>query len=650
MRRREEILEWLKKYKARYEKYKKKYKEYIIPIVTEVKKTPFLLPFKLLIPLLIFLQAYHPSFLAQFLFKVKLSLILTSIGIGILIAVLIYVVGVVVASVVLKRFLPQIANLIVSIVIILTILFVVPWVCNTLTGRNSPNYYEIVLRMKTIKIPPLILVTQPIFPGIVLTAKSIALFSLIVGTLIILLISLHIKSFPGLFAFSGFLLFALYFAPIILFAQPWAEKYLFPLQSNVFLKSSEIVTIPTKGGIDIKFGKEEAYYQPTLMAGYDYYSSFTVTNNYERGISFSYTPFIEVLYKGSEIKFTKSINSLKLEKEWTKEEPLTFKSDELTLVGTPCPYPTSTLANYYGILEEEVECSGEKGCAVGKCLKIASMICECANWEKVTCNGDLARLGIEYSHDGFLKGKATLYYTKEEYQEVPIQKYVQGPITVYVTFYPNPWIEKIYGEEDKAILRFEAEGNGDIIIDKIKVDSAFAQVVTSITGYSSEIGDVVNFTLIENVSLEKIECKPILDEVPSGEKVVIHECYFKPPSVTLVLMETEKLDLSYEEEITYENIDEYCETGFRNKLIEVLGPKIGGELSKVLRDKSTLCRIKAGEEAESKGLTEEEFKEIVGNMLRFIDVMFEIEYTRDATAYSLWVDIYRDTPICAEIT
>jgi hypothetical protein len=481
------------------------------------------------------------------------------------------------------------------------------------------------------------------FEGIAFPAKIIASFIGFFLLVVVVLVGLKTKTFLG-HVLTWALLLLIYAAPLAMLKQGLFAEYLFPLQSDVFVQSSEVITIPAGGGMSIKFGKEETYYKlSTLMAGYDYYAPFTLTNDYVRGVDFTYAPFVEVLYEGTKVKFEKWEKSVKLEESSKKDFLEIFKPEELTVVGKPCPYSDEVLLELY----EEVECSADTKCGEGVCLEVGMMVCRCVDWEKATCNGDAARVGISYVHDGFLRGVATLYYSKEEYVEVPTQKYVQGPLTVYAIFHPNPWIEKIYGEGGGVVLMLEGYATGDITINEVKIDSTFTQITTSVYGYSKEVGDIVNFTITENLTLEKVECRHLVEEkLPLKKRVVFYECNFNPPSLTLVSKEIKKLDIKEEERIAYEELEEYCKEGFRNRLFDIFPESVASELDKILEGRSSFCKIIEGEEIETKELLESEVEEMVKNMLRSIHVNFEIVYTHSGTELSSWVDVYKDTPAC----
>ena len=605
------------------------------------------------IPFLIVLQAFYPSFLNFLTLILSIPLIII---VAIFVVVLIFVggIGLLGASI--------FARFAVSFGIILAILTLLPSICNLITGRTSPAIYETISKMRTIQLPPLLfpLVTTKfvIFPGGLIESKILALIFFVPSLIIFPLIGSKIKSFGGFCIYNLFLIFLLYYLPIAIFTSSTFIQYLLPWQIRSYLKGEYIEEIPGKGGITITFGSGETVTPPKVIAGSPYFYTFTVTNNYEKNISITFNPFIEVLYKGKYLKFFTNTTSLNMQAAKNKSYPipisLVFDPKKMKLENN-CPYAEDIIRSYWHLdPEEEVECALGKNCTGNKaCIKIMSFLCECVNWSIATCNGDIARIGLNYNHTGFLRGKATLYYG-EEYKEIPTQKFIQGPLTVYATFIPNPWIDKYYREyQDKVILRLEAEGSGEITIENITLNLTKVSIITNIEGYSEELKKPVNFTMVEEISLNLRNCTYIY---PKGEKpkisgegrALIYRCEFDPPSINITVKELKVLKESYVTQVNYAELNKYCSYGFEAELMKTFkNKKVAKELASIL-EKSPLCKAKEGK-GEIKEKSKEEIKELIESTLRRIDVGFEIDYIRKSSTYSYWTDINKNTPTCEDL-
>ena len=605
---------------------------------------------RILVPFLIFLQAAFPSFLSflTLIVSLPLAIILAIIVIAVIIGVSYLMIH------------PYISDLILSLGVILIIFVLVPSICNSITGRPSPAYYETLSKMRTIQLPPLsftFITTKTVFfPGALIKSEIVALAIICLGLIIFPAIGSKTKGLGSFIFYNLFLIFFLYYLPITIFTSPTFIQYLFPWQVRSYLKEEYIKEIPGKGGITITFGTGETTTPPKVIAGSPYYYTFTVTNNYEKNISITFNPFIEVLYKGKYLKFFTNTTSLNMQTAKNKSYPipisLVFDPKKMKIKDT-CEYSEDTIRSYWHLdPEEEVECASDKNCTGNKaCIKVMSFLCECVDWNITTCNGDIARIGVNYEHTGFLRGKTTLYYG-EEYKEVPTQKFTQGPLTIYATFFPNPWIEKYYrGYQDKVILRLEAEGSGEITIKNITVNSTKISIITNIEGYSEELKKPVKFTMIEEISLNLRNCSYIPGKNPkiSGEgRVLIYRCEFDPPSINVTVKELKVLKESYVTQVNYAELNKYCSYGFEAELMKTFkNKKVAKELASIL-EKSPLCKAKEGK-GEIKEKSKEEIKELIESALRRIDVGFEIDYVRKSTTYSHWTDINKNVPICEEM-
>jgi len=397
------------------------------------------------------------------------------------------------------------------------------------------------------------------------------------------------------------------------------------------------VKIPVSGGISMKIETPE-----TLYAGNPYEFLFTLTNYYEREISFDLVPSIVSSY-GSNIEFIQPFNqkvsSLKPKEFY--QDSVYFNPEEAYVKEETCPYTTKQLSTASGLSPEKIACSIEKSCENPKagCVKLDIFECGCVDWNLATCSKNPLKAKVNVKHTGFFLGNASLYYSEEIGKPVSATELTQGPLRVIIEFIPNPYIASIhqYRENVSMFVTFKNLG-GDIEIKSFKVMPQNTVIHT--------IDKEKQVELIEEVGTEVIECRDISEILPqtltTGAEVGGKLCTLKPPFVKTTLIDLEKNETTEVNNVTFSLIENYCYK--KNQKTNQTGYSFwSSNWDKIYEtvSESGLCEfLKKKDVNESK---------VIKSALTHVDVLIEFEYVRRVDFYSQEIVPYTRTEQCMSL-
>jgi hypothetical protein len=549
------------------------------------------------------------------------------------------------------------------VIIVLLVVFAGPLLATFIGGKLLFEIIGLILVIITIFLLPR--ANIPNYYGLIAVAygERLAKAVLILGiTIIGALGVLARKSLEGSILLSGSI-FSLLFI-ILPFASGKVFPALFPIKqtTSVFFASAREIKLP--GGIEVDFGGTGQTVPPYILGGEDYFYVPYVKNNYDKNVNILFEPYIDASYHGNTIRFVnKNLNrklSLSAGEDW--QEELLFKRSEMEIdrsVTEECPYTKKVLEEYYkklGFTEEEmgIECAKDVNCPKAEqvCVKTGSAKCECVDWTKATCEGS-AKLGAKTQYDGFMVGKLSMYYTKETMKTVEAETFTQGPLMVVAKLYPNPWIEKIHNFTRDSVSLYvtltsrSAEDYCDITITSFSIKPLNTRVITSLTGYSPELNKIINYTIIEEVGMEvkSLNQELIGEKLKKGIPIMRKIGELSPPRIKVVfsgIVGEENIS----EQVAYEELERYCEKGYKDVIERKVDKATAEKIAKILGS-SQICDILKGVKKEYKGegLTIEELKQKVENMLREIPISFEIDYEVN-TIFTNYVSIDKNTEYC----
>ena len=532
---------------------------------------------------------------------------------------------------------------------------------------GSPNYYDYIYKN-----------VNPIA----------ALFSLLIALGIGMAIA---KSGGSKFILGSFIyalaLFIIIPAFIAMFSEnPWGLCVKLPFLPDycnpreTIVNSVSYVSIPTTGGISVDIDTSN-----TLYAGEPYEFRFRITNRYKKPIEFHVVPTIISNYGDVEFKpeYTQLKTTLKPGEYYDDYVPIQPDKIKLADKGS-CFYTTYQIAYANGytfdngtIDTSQVECAIDKPCPSAKqaCAKVDAFECKCVNWTSVTCSGKRMYARLYITHTGFLKGKATLYvynYSKTHYIP-PAEEgvsYTQGPLTVKVYIYPNPYIIGIHDYRKYLTMYVTFKNSyGTIKITNFDVKALTTNVTT--------IDKEKHLRLDESIGWKVIECKNISGLVLYPDSEISYAlCKLTPPFVesklTVYNPETNESKIILNN-ATIENLYNYCNQIENEKAtdVSISMPREGlpmplavlagnidnstnntnenatlqwsfnwSSIAKFMDD-SGLCDILKSDNNNST-------KQIIESALNHTELVFEINYVRNYTYESSGIQPYTVTEFCKQ--
>jgi hypothetical protein len=401
------------------------------------------------------------------------------------------------------------------------------------------------------------------------------------------------------------------------------------------------VKIPVTGGINVKIETPS-----TLYAGEPYEFAFTLTNFYERPISFNLKPSAISSY-GSNIEFSQPYHpkTPELKAGEYYQDSIYLDPNEMTIEEGTCPYATEQLAVAHNIKPEEVVCSHDIPCGNQKsaCAKLDIFECDCLDWAKATCSKNPLKMKLYVSHSAFFLGNSSLYYSEEITSPAYGVELTQGPLRVTTEFQPNPYIASIhqYRQDVNLYVVFKNFG-GTITIKDFKVEPQNTVIHT--------IDKEKQIELIEEVGTEVISCRDINEILPggklrSGEEIGGKLCTLKPPSVKTTLIDLETNEVKEVNNVTFSFISYFCskkkpEEGEPTGM--TAWSKNWDNIYKAV-DESGLCEIL--NKKDEKNIE----KQTVQKALSYVNVLIEFNYDRSAEYYSQEVTPYTRTEECIKL-
>jgi hypothetical protein len=404
---------------------------------------------------------------------------------------------------------------------------------------------------------------------------------------------------------------------------------------EVTIESLKTVKIPVTGGIGLKIETPG-----TLYAGDPYEYTFTLTNYYERDITFELKPSIVSSY-GSNINFvqpyTQKTDSLKPKEYY--QDSVYLNPDEMTIEEGTCPYSTQQLAAAHLIHLENVTCSVDKPCENSKevCGKLDTFECGCVDWAKATCSRNPLKAKVNIKHSAFFLGNASLFYSNDITTPAYGSELTQGPLRVIVEFQPNPYIASIHKYRDTVSMYVTFKGlSGDIDIKNFKVTPQNTVIHT--------IDKEKQMELVEEVGTEVVSCRDISEilqqTLSSGAEVGGKLCDLKPPSVKTTLIDLKDNSTTEVNDVTYPFLTNYCS---KTKVSESEGTSWSTNWDKIYSavDSSGLCEIVNKKDSGD--------RQVVQNAMAHVNVLIEFEYSRKIDFYSDNVVPYTRTETCCNL-
>jgi len=449
---------------------------------------------------------------------------------------------------------------------------------------------------------------------------------------------------------AAFWILTLFFAALFLFAIPLISpkayygfcKQIPFLYGTMLCKAREVridplktVKIPVTGGISMKIETPS-----TLYAGEPYEFVFTLTNLYERDISFELKPSMVSSY-GSDIEFIQPFkqktSSLKPKEFY--QDSVYLNPDEMTVGNRTCPYSTMQLSVAQNIKAENVTCSHDKPCENDKaaCGKLDIFECDCVDWAKATCSKNSLKAKVNIEHSDFFLGNSSLYYSEKITKPAYGFELTQGPLIVITEFLPNPYIAAIhqYRESVSLYVTFRNLG-GFIQVRNFKVLPQNTVIHT--------IDREKQLELIEEVGTQVISCRNINEILPeglsSGAEVGGKLCDLKPPFVKTTLIDLETNEVKELNDVTYPFLTNYCGKTKPGETGQTYWSTNWDKIYTAVKE-SGLCEILEKKDSEE--------KQTVEKALAHVDVIIEFEYDRKMNYYSQEVVPYTRTEKCMEL-
>jgi hypothetical protein len=436
-----------------------------------------------------------------------------------------------------------------------------------------------------------------------------------------------------------------------------------------------VKTIPATGGIYIQFGTKETNYEPaTLLGGESYIYYYSLQNLYEEEEKFKLDPFIEIKYQYATVRFR--VNSSEVPQlnkppytDYLNIKNKTFYQDQIyydprnmeieTGKSDECYYTVSQIKKYHGIEnEDEIVCAYDKKCTNEKtvCVKTGDYMCDCLGWTALTCGGARAYMGMDINHTGFLRAMGTLFYKKEYYEPIANTKTVQGPFALMPVFFPNPWVEAIYGNATNATPYFthvkmgvELENTeaGEIKITRINATPVNTEINTTVKGFSEELGDVLEVTVRETIGINLIKCDDSKIKnriIPSRVRVYEDFCEFTKPTLNVSIINIKAGKVTITQEFKIDDVYSYCKAKLESLNVSREERRSLIEINKLV-GRTGLCEALYGEET-GKETFAQVWKEKIENSLKSVNVIIEVSYEMESTYTSRSIGIDTNTREC----
>lgn len=440
---------------------------------------------------------------------------------------------------------------------------------------------------------------------------------------------------------------------------PFSENYCNPRETIV--SKVNYVHIPVSGGIGVEIDTSN-----TLYAGELYEFKYRITNNYVKPIEFHVTPALENTLFHVEVQPNgyKQVRTNLKPREYY-DDAVVIQPDDVSIVAQNgkqkgnCYYTTEQISIEHHIDPSEVECAIDKPCSDPNkaCVKTDNFTCSCVDWANITCSGGYIKAKLHIKHTGYFKGKADLYvYNYSKTHIIPPAakgvEYTQGPLSVKIYIYPNPYIIGIhdYRKSIPMFVKFRNRGPGDITITNFKV----TPLTTNITTIDKE----KRLKLEESIGWKIISCKDIDGTfIPRGEEKSFVICYLTPPFVNSKLTiynpqnNTEKIILN---NASLDRLYEYCrKKSYNSSSLPTMRAILNGinpnelewsnDWSNIYKyvDESGLCEILNSKDKENKHK-----KEVIESSLNHTTVVVEFDYVRDVAYYSRSIKPYTATDKC----
>jgi len=404
---------------------------------------------------------------------------------------------------------------------------------------------------------------------------------------------------------------------------------------EVTITSLKTVKIPVSGGISVKVETPG-----TLYAGDPYEYTFTLTNYYERDITFELQPSIVSSY-GSNINFvqpfTQKTDSLKPKEYY--QDSVYLNPEEMTIEEGTCPYKTEQIAAAHFIHLENVTCSVDKPCENSKevCAKLDTFECDCVDWAKATCSRNPLKAKVSVKHSAFFLGNASLYYSEQITSPAYGSELTQGPLRVIVEFQPNPYIASIHEYRDTVSMYVTFKGlSGDIDVKNFKVTPQNTNITT--------VDKEKQMELVEEVGTEVVSCRDISEilqqTLSSGAEVGGKLCDLKPPSVKTTLIDLKTNQVTEVNDVTYPFLANYCS---KTNVSEPGTTSWSTNWDKIYSavDSSGLCEILNKKDSGD--------RQVVQDAMAYVNVLIEFEYSRKIDFYSDNVVPYTRTETCCDL-
>jgi hypothetical protein len=438
-------------------------------------------------------------------------------------------------------------------------------------------------------------------------------------TLTLLGIIIPSMTFWILFTFTYFLLLS-----IIFFLTPpvWYRvcRNIPLIYNSQFCNPYEVIITTEKEKMLTKLNGINVYIDSpqTIYAGKGYEFSFTIKNNYETPIGAYLEPGIHTDFGDLDFYSPISKNEITINSLSQYTDTYKFDPNKATVKRETCEWNATVIAEMNGFYRitngkkeyniSKVECASDKKCDNGFCGKTSEYRCQCIDWLKATCKSSRVYSYLHIKHNGIFQAVKYLYFNLS--RSVVDGEVEMGPVKVEIMLIPNPY-DIGSSSSIKVFLKIKSL-SGNISINSIKVKP----IKTNITTIDRE-NEVIIFEIFKS---DVSHCKTVEEAfqtslITSGKEVGGIICELTPPTVERYVIDLNSRELLNREEIVYSKLMQTC-MNFAAR-----------------SSNSMLCNF----ELKRKKLeSETEIK----NILSFIKILVEIEYTRSSVYYSS-TSVYR---------
>jgi len=402
---------------------------------------------------------------------------------------------------------------------------------------------------------------------------------------------------------------------------------------ETFIYYQKPVDIPVSGGIYVSFGPEGKPYP--IIAGSDYQQPFTIQNLYEEDITIDdFEPWILSYYKNG-ILFvpTYKINLEKytLSPNEKLQGMLFYSKDNLEPKAlNPCKFTLDQIkrnAQYTGIDPDKVPCAFDYcndsfcDCKRSACVETDNFVCSCANLLDVTCSGEPIYLAANITHTGFFVGNISLYYSEKDSPEPPPPHFMQGPISVTLSFSPPVYIRSYYEKYMNTVqllADIEIKNGYNFRIERIDVEPMLTTISTTDYEHNIQINETIGIQKKDCIGIQK--AKDALNEGMNRWNGVL--CNFTSPQVTLIVKNLGTGETIKVTGINYNQLLDYCNGTLEN----------AKDVSNILGGSSGLCSLLSNTTVE--------------HALEFTQVIFRMDYIITETFYSPAIKPVRTSVAC----